>query len=62
MPDSGMSLAMTAGGSALVIRSAIAYPGWPKLTRAESLMAALVLMVPNVMTWAILSAPHLSEA
>jgi len=57
-----MSLAMIAGGRALVIRSAIAYPGWPKFTRAASLMAALVLMVPKVMTCAILSAPHLSLA
>ena len=29
MPDSGMSLAMIGGGSALVIRSAMAKPGWP---------------------------------
>ncbi len=62
MPDSGMSLAMIGGGSALEIRSAIAKPGWPCRTRAESLSAALVLMVPNVMTWATLSEPYLSVA
>ncbi|SHT43091.1 Uncharacterised protein [Mycobacteroides abscessus subsp. abscessus] len=29
MPHTGMSLAMIGGGSALVMRSAIAKPGWP---------------------------------
>ncbi|COW95903.1 Uncharacterised protein [Mycobacterium tuberculosis] len=29
IPDSGMSLAMIAGGNALVIRSAMANPGCP---------------------------------
>ena len=48
---------MIGGGSALVIRSAIANPGWPNCTRAESFNAALVLMVPKVMTWATLSSP-----
>ena len=44
IPDSGMSLPITAGGNALVIRSPSAY-GKPS-TRAESLTAALALMVP----------------
>ena len=57
-----MSLAMIGGGSALVIWSAIAKPGWPNWTRAESLMAALVLMVPKVMTCATRSLPHFSVA
>ncbi len=62
IPDTEMSFAMIGGGSALVIWSAMAKPGWPNWTRAESLMAALVLMVPNVMTCATLSLPHLSVA
>ena len=60
MPESGMSFAMIGGGSALEMRSAMANPGWPCSTRAASLMAALVLIVPNVMTWATFSSPHLS--
>ena len=44
IPDSGMSLPITAGGNALVILSPSAY-GWPS-TRQESLIAALALIVP----------------
>ena len=44
IPDSGMSLPITAGGNALVIRSPSAY-GKPS-TRVESLIAALALIVP----------------
>ncbi|SKY35357.1 Uncharacterised protein [Mycobacteroides abscessus subsp. abscessus] len=62
IPHTGMSLAMIGGGNALVMRSAMAKPGWPNCTRAESLIAALVLIVPNVMTWATLSLPHRSVA
>ena len=53
-----MSLPITAGGNALVIRSPSAY-GKPS-TRAESLTAALALMVPYVMIWATWSSPHFS--
>ena len=53
-----MSLPITAGGMALVIRSPTAY-GKPS-TRAESLIAAFALIVPNVAIWATLSSPHRS--
>ncbi len=62
MPASGMSVAATGGGRALVMRSAMEKPGWPWWTRAASLSAALVLIVPKVMTWATNSEPYFSVA
>jgi hypothetical protein len=60
MPDSGMSLPITAGGIALVIRSPSAN-GNPS-TRAASLIAAFALIVPYVTICATRSSPYRSVA
>ena len=52
-----MSLAITAGGSALVRDSPIE-KGW-SITRAESFRACLVLMVPYVTIMVTRSSPYL---
>ena len=57
MSLSGMSLAITAGGSALVRDSPIE-KGW-SITRAESFRACLVLMVPYVTIMVTRSSPYL---
>ncbi len=57
MLASEISRPSTGGGMALVIRSPTEY-GKPS-TRAESLTAALALIVPKVTIWATRSAPYL---
>ena len=60
IPDSGMSFAMIGGGSACD-SVGDRETGLAVVNPRQSFSAALVLMVPNVMTWATVAAPLLGR-